>query len=68
MLLPRRQQGWRQGQLLLPPVSPRFAEAMDLLCGPRPGGPYTVRVYRVSATEQGHSGLGLEAQQASVRA
>ena len=29
---------------------------------------YAVRLYRVSTAEQGHSGLGLEAQQASVRA
>jgi DNA invertase Pin-like site-specific DNA recombinase len=29
---------------------------------------YAVGHYRVSAAEQGHSGLGLEAQQASVRA
>jgi DNA invertase Pin-like site-specific DNA recombinase len=29
---------------------------------------YAVALYRVSAAEQGHSGLGLEAQQASVRA
>jgi DNA invertase Pin-like site-specific DNA recombinase len=29
---------------------------------------YTVALYRVSTAEQGHSGLGLEAQQASVRA
>jgi DNA invertase Pin-like site-specific DNA recombinase len=32
--------------------------------GPR----YAVGIYRVSTAEQGHSGLGLEAQQASVRA
>ncbi len=32
--------------------------------GPR----YAVGLYRVSTAEQGHSGLGLEAQQASVRA
>ena len=29
---------------------------------------YAVELYRVSTAEQGHSGLGLEAQQASVRA
>jgi DNA invertase Pin-like site-specific DNA recombinase len=29
---------------------------------------YAVALYRVSTSEQGHSGLGLEAQQASVRA
>src|SRR3954451_24024653 len=29
---------------------------------------YAVGLYRVSTAEQGHSGLGLEAQQASVRA
>ncbi len=29
---------------------------------------YAVALYRVSTAEQGHSGLGLEAQQASVRA
>ena len=29
---------------------------------------YAVALYRVSSAEQGHSGLGLEAQQASVRA
>ncbi|HEY8613110.1 MAG TPA: recombinase family protein [Roseomonas sp.] len=29
---------------------------------------YAVAIYRVSTAEQGHSGLGLEAQQASVRA
>jgi hypothetical protein len=29
---------------------------------------YAVALYRVSMAEQGHSGLGLEAQQASVRA
>ena len=29
---------------------------------------HAVALYRVSTTEQGHSGLGLEAQQASVRA
>jgi DNA invertase Pin-like site-specific DNA recombinase len=37
----------------------------------RPGtnaAPYAVALYRVSTTEQGNSGLGLEAQQASVRA
>jgi DNA invertase Pin-like site-specific DNA recombinase len=28
---------------------------------------YAVALYRVSTAEQGHSGLGLEAQQASVR-
>ncbi len=33
------------------------------------GGPrYAVALYRVSTAEQGHSGLGLEAQQVSVRA
>ena len=30
--------------------------------------PYAVALYRVSTAEQGHSGLGMEAQQASVRA
>ena len=35
----------------------------------RPSSPrYAVGLYRVSTAEQGHSGLGLEAQQASVRA
>ncbi|MFT8246969.1 recombinase family protein [Roseomonas sp. BN140053] len=34
------------------------------VAGPR----YAVALYRVSTAEQGHSGLGLEAQQASVRA
>src|SRR4051812_31606459 len=35
----------------------------------RPATPrYAVGLYRVSTAEQGHSGLGLEAQQASVRA
>jgi DNA invertase Pin-like site-specific DNA recombinase len=35
----------------------------------RSNGPrYAVGLYRVSTAEQGHSGLGLEAQQASVRA
>ena len=35
----------------------------------RSGGPrLAVGLYRVSTAEQGHSGLGLEAQQASVRA
>jgi hypothetical protein len=35
----------------------------------RSGGPrYAVALYRVSTAEQGHSGLGLEAQQVSVRA
>jgi DNA invertase Pin-like site-specific DNA recombinase len=35
----------------------------------RSSGPrYAVGLYRVSTAEQGHSGLGLEAQQASVRA
>jgi DNA invertase Pin-like site-specific DNA recombinase len=34
----------------------------------RPGERYAVGLYRVSTAEQGHSGLGLEAQQASVRA
>ena len=29
---------------------------------------YAIALYRVSTAEQGHSGLGLEAQQASVRA
>ena len=29
---------------------------------------HAVGLYRVSTAEQGHSGLGLEAQQASVRA
>ena len=29
---------------------------------------YAVGLYRVSTAEQGHSGLGMEAQQASVRA
>ncbi|MFT8247148.1 recombinase family protein, partial [Roseomonas sp. BN140053] len=31
------------------------------------GSRYAVALYRVSTAEQGHSGLGLEAQQASVR-
>jgi DNA invertase Pin-like site-specific DNA recombinase len=34
----------------------------------RVGELYAVGLYRVSTAEQGHSGLGLEAQQASVRA
>ena len=34
----------------------------------RPTERYAVGLYRVSTVEQGHSGLGLEAQQASVRA
>jgi hypothetical protein len=35
----------------------------------RSSGPrYAVGLYRVSTSEQGHSGLGLEARQASVRA
>jgi DNA invertase Pin-like site-specific DNA recombinase len=34
----------------------------------RPGERYAVGLYRVSTAEQGQSGLGLEAQQASVRA
>jgi hypothetical protein len=35
----------------------------------RSSGPrYAVGLYRVSTAEQGHSGLGLEAQQASARA
>src|SRR3954467_13385597 len=35
----------------------------------RPASPrYAVGLYRVSTAEQGQSGLGLEAQQASVRA
>ena len=35
----------------------------------RPAPPrYAVGLYRVSTAEQGQSGLGLEAQQASVRA
>ena len=34
----------------------------------RPTERYAVGLYRVSTAEQGHSGLGLEAQQASVRA
>src|SRR5579859_6840171 len=33
-----------------------------------PAQRYAVGLYRVSTAEQGHSGLGLEAQQASVRA
>jgi DNA invertase Pin-like site-specific DNA recombinase len=36
--------------------------------GGRSGPRYAVGLYRVSTAEQGHSGLGLEAQQASVRA
>lgn len=37
--------------------------------GPRQASEhYAVGLYRVSTAEQGHSGLGLEAQQASVRA
>jgi DNA invertase Pin-like site-specific DNA recombinase len=35
---------------------------------PRTVPRYAVALYRVSTAEQGHSGLGLEAQQASVRA
>ncbi|WP_426954134.1 recombinase family protein [Muricoccus radiodurans] len=35
---------------------------------PSPQPRYAVALYRVSTAEQGHSGLGLEAQQASVRA
>ena len=35
---------------------------------PAGGQRYAVGLYRVSTAEQGHSGLGLEAQQASVRA
>jgi DNA invertase Pin-like site-specific DNA recombinase len=35
---------------------------------PSPTPRYAVRLYRVSTAEQGQSGLGLEAQQASVRA
>ena len=39
------------------------------MLGNRSSGPkYAVALYRVSTAEQGHSGLGLEAQQASVRA
>ena len=34
--------------------------------GPRPR--YAIGLYRVATAEQGHSGLGLEAQRASVRA
>jgi DNA invertase Pin-like site-specific DNA recombinase len=41
---------------------------MGLLSSSRPGPRYAVGLYRVSTAEQGHSGLGLEAQQASVRA
>ena len=35
---------------------------------PLPPARHAVALYRVSTAEQGHSGLGLEAQQASVRA
>ncbi len=39
------------------------------MLGNRSSGPkYAVALYRVSTAEQGHSGLGLEAQQASVQA
>jgi DNA invertase Pin-like site-specific DNA recombinase len=41
---------------------------MSLLSNNRPGPRYAVALYRVSTAEQGHSSLGLEAQQASVRA
>ena len=33
-----------------------------------PAQRYAVGLYRVSTAEQGHSGLGLDAQQSSVRA
>ena len=41
---------------------------MTLLSNSRPGPRYAVGLYRVSTAEQGYSGLGLEAQQTSVRA
>jgi len=39
-----------------------------MLAKPLPPSRHAVALYRVSTAEQGHSGLGLEAQQASVRA
>src|SRR3954470_14927799 len=53
----------RQGQLH------RLPHRRGRLMRGRPSSPpYAVGLYRVSTAEQGQSGLGLEAQQASVRA